>query len=46
MSKLTGVLVIVVLAVVVGGGIFLATWDLPPPSSQVEKVIADERLPR
>lgn len=46
MSKFAGVLVIVVLAVIVGAGIFLATWDLPSPSSTVEKVIADERLPR
>ena len=46
MSKLAGLLVVVVLAVVVGGGIFLATFDLPPPSVKVEKVIPDERLPR
>lgn len=46
MSKFAGVLVIVVLAALGGGGIFLATWDLPPPSSTVEKVIADERMPR
>jgi hypothetical protein len=46
MSKLAGVLVVLVLAVVVGGGAFLATWDVPPPSAKVEKVIPDERLPR
>ncbi|MBI5163619.1 MAG: hypothetical protein HY985_06935 [Magnetospirillum sp.] len=46
MSKLTGMLVVLMLATVVGGGIFLATFDLPPPSAKVEKVIPDERLPR
>lgn len=46
MSKIAGVLVLLVLAVVVGGGAFLATFDLPPPSAQVEKVIPDDRLPR
>lgn len=41
---LTRVLVILVLAVIVGGGIFLATWDMPPPSAQVEKTIPNERF--
>ena len=45
MSKLAGLLVALVIAVVVGGGIFLATFDLPPPSVKVEKVIPDDRLP-
>jgi hypothetical protein len=46
MSKIAGMLVVLVLAVVVGGGIFLATFDLPPPSAKIEKVIPDDRLPR
>lgn len=46
MSKLSSVLVVLVLAVIVGGAVFLATWDLPPPSARVEKVIPDEKLPR
>jgi hypothetical protein len=46
MSKLAGLLVALVLLVVVGGGIFLSTFDLPPPSAKVEKVIPDDRLPR
>jgi hypothetical protein len=46
MSKIAGLLVVLVLALVIGGGIFLATFDLPPPTAKVEKVIPDERLPR
>lgn len=46
MSKIAAVLVLLVLAVVVGGGVFLATFDLPAPSAKVEKVIPDDRLPR
>jgi len=46
MSKIAGVLVILVLVALVGGGIFLATFDLPPPSAKVEKVIPDDKLPR
>ena len=45
MSKLAGLLVILVFAVIIGGGIFLATFNLPPPSAKVEKVIPDARLP-
>ncbi|MFA7429152.1 MAG: hypothetical protein WCZ23_03235 [Rhodospirillaceae bacterium] len=41
---LTRVLVILVLAVIVGGGVFLATWDMPPPSAQVEKIIPNDRF--
>ncbi|MBF0392999.1 MAG: hypothetical protein HQL38_09980 [Alphaproteobacteria bacterium] len=29
-----------------GAGVFVATFDPPPPSAKVEKVIADERFPR
>ncbi|MGE5546706.1 MAG: hypothetical protein ACM33T_07410 [Solirubrobacterales bacterium] len=46
MSKLAGMLVVLVLAVVVGGGVFLAAWDVPAPSAKVEKVIPDERFAR
>ncbi|MGE5476093.1 MAG: hypothetical protein ACM3Q1_05525 [Bacteroidales bacterium] len=46
MSKIAAVLVVLVLAVIVGGGIFLATFDLPPPAAKIEKVIPDEKLPR
>jgi hypothetical protein len=46
MGKIAGVLVLVVLVIVVGGGIFLATSDIPAPAAKVEKVIPDDRLPR
>ena len=28
------------------GAVFLATWEIPPPSAKVEKVIPDERFTR
>ncbi len=46
MSKVVGVLVVLLVVVVLGGGAVLATWDVPPPTARVEKVIPDERLPR
>lgn len=29
---------------VVGGAVFLATWDLPAPTARVEKVIPSDRF--
>ena len=34
------------LLVVAGGSVFLAVWDIPAPTRQVETVVPDERLPR
>ncbi|MGE4280998.1 hypothetical protein [Magnetospirillum sp. 64-120] len=46
MGKIAGILLVLVLLALVGGGIFLATFDLPAPTARVEKVIADDRLAR
>lgn len=46
MSTLRRVLIVVALVVVLGGITFLVTWDIPPPSAKVERVIPDEELPR
>ncbi len=46
MRKSTLVLFIIVLAVLVGGGAYLATWEIPPPTTAVEKVLPDDRFPR
>ncbi len=29
-----------------GGGAFLATWEIPAPLREVEKVLPDDRFPR
>lgn len=39
-------LMLVIVAAVVGGGAFLATWDIPPPTTHVEKTIPNDRFPR
>lgn len=44
MSKLMRVLLLLIVIVLVGGGIFLATWNIPAPSAPVEKVISNDRL--
>lgn len=40
------VLIALIVVVLVGGVVFLATWDIPAPTQQVEKVIPDDRFPR
>ena len=39
------VFALALLVVALGGVVFLATWDIPPPTAQVEVVIPDDRLP-
>tara|TARA_A100001037_G_C15041991_1_gene585937 strand:- start:81 stop:212 length:132 start_codon:yes stop_codon:yes gene_type:complete len=38
--------IILFLAVIVAGGVFLATWDIPAPSESVKKTIPNDRFPR
>jgi len=40
------VIIAAVLGLIVVGVVFLATWDIPPPSAAVEKVVPDDRFPR
>lgn len=34
------------LVLVLGGVIFLVTWEIPPPTAPVEVVLPDDRFPR
>ncbi|HZS82564.1 MAG TPA: hypothetical protein VFA50_06815 [Stellaceae bacterium] len=46
MGKLVLMTLAVVFVVLIGGGVFLAVWDIPAPSTPVEKVIPDARFPK
>lgn len=46
MKKLTTALFVIFVVLLLVGTAFLATWDIPPPSKVVEKVIPDDRFPR
>jgi hypothetical protein len=38
-------IILVVLVLAIGGGLaFLLTWDIPPPSGPIEKVLPDDRF--
>ena len=46
MGKLVLITLGVVLLLLVGGGVFLSVWDIPAPSTPVEKVLPDAKFPR
>ena len=46
MKNVSRIVLLLLLALLVGGAVFLVTWDIPPPVVKTEKVIPDERFPR
>ena len=46
MKNISGIVLLLVLAIFIGGGAFLATWDIPAPSKSVTKRIPDARFPK
>jgi hypothetical protein len=46
MGKIVAALFGVILLIVVGGGVYLATFDIPAPTQTVEKPLDDNRFPR
>jgi hypothetical protein len=46
MGRVIFLVVMVFALAVVGGGLFLAYWDFPVPSTPVEKVLPDARFPK
>ena len=46
MSTVTRTLLAALLVVLLGGVLFLVTWDIPPPTARIERPIPDERQPR
>ncbi|MBL6957640.1 MAG: hypothetical protein ISR52_01555 [Rhodospirillales bacterium] len=46
MIKLSRLVLLIVVAALIGGSVFLATWDIPAPVADVKKVLPDDRFPR
>jgi hypothetical protein len=45
MIKIAHLFIVLLLAGLIGGVVFLTTLNIPAPSSQVEKVIPDDKFP-
>jgi hypothetical protein len=46
MSTINRMLLVLLLVLVLGGAVFLVTWDIPPPTARVERVVPDDQFPR
>jgi len=46
MKRLSVTLIVLLVLLLAGGGVFLAMWKIPAPVANVEKVIPDDRFPR
>lgn len=46
MFKLSRIILVLVVIVIAGGAVFLASWHIPAPTTKVEKVIPNDRFPR
>jgi len=44
MSKIVRTLLVLVVLGLIGGAVFLLTWDIPAPTARVEKTIPNERF--
>jgi hypothetical protein len=46
MKNISRIVFFAVVAIIVGGSVFLATWDIPARMTIIEKVMSDDRFPR
>jgi hypothetical protein len=46
MLKFSGFLLLTILLLAFGGMAYLAVWDIPPPTTTVERTLPDNKFPR
>ena len=46
MSTINRLLLVLLLVLVLGGTVFLVTWEIPAPTARVERVVPDDKFPR
>jgi len=46
MLKFSGFLLLTIMVVALGGLAYLAVWDIPPPTTTVERTLPDNNFPR
>ena len=44
MSKIALTLLVLLVFALIGGAVFLLTWDIPAPSARIEKTIPNDRF--
>lgn len=44
MGRIFSIFLLVLVLVVVGGGVYIATWDQPAPTKEYRKVIPNDRF--
>ena len=45
MLKFTGFLLLTIVFLALGGMAYLAIWDIPPPTTTVERTLPDNKFP-
>jgi hypothetical protein len=45
-KRISIILLAIVVLVIAGGGVLLASWQIPAPTKQLEKVIPNDRFAR
>jgi hypothetical protein len=45
-KRISIILAAVAILILAGGGVFLASWQIPAPTKQLEKVIPNDRFGR
>jgi hypothetical protein len=46
MSTINRFVLVLLAVMVLGGTVFLMTWEIPPPTARVERVLPDDQFPR
>ena len=46
MKRLSRFILGLAILILIGGGVFLVTWDIPAPVTDVEKTLPDDRFQR
>lgn len=46
MLKFSGLLLLALMILILGGMAYLAIWDIPPPTTTVERTLPDNKFPR
>jgi hypothetical protein len=46
MLKFSGFVLLLLMAAFAGGAVYLAFWDIPPPSAEIVRQLPDDQFPR